>query len=218
MNDQTVQTPTGTNQDDMAQDHATWDSATQDSANQDNADQYNVSQGGVSQNGTDQNNSNSSSQDGITQELEDQNIFFLLGVGDGSEEDRERFLDELQKVIWDDFLDRDLQLLVTTDEYNELKPLLDGSGFGEGMNMDAGLDLSKQEELMGKLEELIPDLEDIMLEKALELKADLLRERVASMREFYSGNEGALKAIDEAESNIQLERWYDAGQALNGIK
>lgn len=146
-----------------------------------------------------------------SQALEDQNIFVLLGVTDGSEEDREAFLDELQQVIWEDFLENDLQLLVTTDEYSSLQPLLNKDD-------DQSNDLAKQEELVGKLETLIPDLEDIMLEKALELKADLLRERILSMKEYHAGNEGAMRTIAEAESHLQLDKWFDTAQTLNQIQ
>lgn len=146
-----------------------------------------------------------------SQALEDQNIFLLLGVTDGTEQDREAFLDELQQVIWEDFLENDLQLLVTTDEYNTLQPLLSKDENPEN-------DLAKQEELVGKLENLIPDLEEIMLEKALELKADLLRERITSMKEFFAGNEAALRSIGDAEANLQLEKWFDAAQILNQVQ
>lgn len=146
-----------------------------------------------------------------SQALEDQNIFSLLGVNDGTEDDREAFLDELQQVIWEDFLENDLQLLVTTDEYSTLAPLLAKSDNPDG-------DLAKQEELVGKLENLIPDLEEIMLEKALELKADLLRERISGMKEFYSGNETSLRSIAEAEASLQQDRWLDAAQTLNQIQ
>lgn len=145
-----------------------------------------------------------------SQVLEDQNIFTLLGATDGTEQEREAFLDELQQVIWEDFLENDLQLLVTTDEYNTLQPLLSKSENPEN-------DLAKQEELVGKLENLIPDLEEIMLEKALELKADLLKERIVSMREFYAGNEAALRSISDAEASLQLGKWFDAAQILNQI-
>jgi hypothetical protein len=145
-----------------------------------------------------------------SQALQDQNIFLLLGVNDGSEEEREAFLDELQQVIWEDFLENDLNLLVTTSEHQELEPLLN-------QNAEAANDVSKQEELITKLEKLIPDLEEIMLEKALELKADLMRERLVGMREFYAGNEAALNTIASAEGQMQQDRWLDAAQALNQL-
>ena len=45
-----------------------------------------------------------------------QNIFDLLGVTDGTEAQRNEFLDELQQAIWEDFLENDLELLVTDNE------------------------------------------------------------------------------------------------------
>lgn len=143
-----------------------------------------------------------------SQALEDQNIFELLGVTEGTDEEREAFLDELQQVIWEDFLESDLKLLVTSAEYAELEPMLAS---------DKATDLENQEALVGKLEKLIPDLEEIMLEKALELKADLVRERIAGMKEYYSGNEAAQQALQEAEAQVTEDQWYSAAQTLNGI-
>lgn len=145
-----------------------------------------------------------------SQALEDQNIFELLGVTEGTDEEREAFLDELQQVIWEDFLESDLKLLVTSEEYAGLEPLLQTGG-------DQSADMDLQEELVGKLEKLIPDLEEIMLEKALELKADLVRERIAGMKEYYSGNEAALNSLQEAEAKVMEDRWFDAAQTLNQI-
>lgn len=96
-----------------------------------------------------------------SESLEEQNIFELLGVADGSDEEKEEFLDELQQVIWEDFLENDVELLVTLEEKKQVDAIL--------AKTDSN-DLEKQEELVVYLEKLIPDLEEIMLEKALELK------------------------------------------------
>ncbi|MCA9369987.1 MAG: hypothetical protein H6774_02540 [Pseudomonadales bacterium] len=140
--------------------------------------------------------------------LEDQNIFHLLGVTDGSDEERESFLDELQQVIWDDFLDFDVKLLITSDEYEEFQTIRSGA--------DA-TDLENQEKIVVFLEKLIPDLEDIMLEKALELKGDMVRERIAGMREYHSGNTQALAQIDQAEAQLRDDLWKSAADTLNAI-
>ena len=148
---------------------------------------------------------NSSTQ---TEKLEDQNIFFLLGVIEGTDAEKEEFLDELQEVIWSDFLDNDSRLLLTTSEYEELKKIKSGSYSDE---------MQKQEAIVVFLEKLIPDLEDIMMEKALQLKADMVRERVAGMREYFVNDQAALTTINEAEGMIQQEKWYSAADKLNSI-
>lgn len=140
--------------------------------------------------------------------LEDQNIFTLLGVLDGTEEQREKFLDELQQVIWEDFLEYDVKLLITQDEYTELEKLL----AEEGQN-----DLEKQEKIVVYLEKLIPDLEEIMLDKALELKEELTRERLAGVREYFAGKDDQLKKLDEVEALMQEGKWRSAAEMLNNM-
>jgi len=142
------------------------------------------------------------------QPLEAENIFFLLGVEDGKEADKEAFLDELQQVIWEDFIENDLELLLTSSEMDQFKQI---KGDGE-VN-----DPQVQEALLKFLEGLIPDLEEIMLEKALELKEDLVRERIQGMKEYYSGNETALQQIQQAEDLIGQDKWHDAATTLNTV-
>lgn len=140
--------------------------------------------------------------------LEDQNIFYLLGVDDGTEEQKSQFLDELQQVIWEDFLDTDVKLLLTEAEMQELERL-------EATKPDAKME--EQEEVIVYLEKLIPDLEDILLEKALGLKADLFRERIAGMREYHAANPQALTTVSEAEQLMNQEKWLSAARLLNTI-
>lgn len=150
-----------------------------------------------------------SQEQNISEELEDQNIFFMLGVTDGTPEQRESFLDELQQVIWEDFLEFDVKLLITKDEQTELNNLL---------NAQASSELEKQEKIVVFLEKLVPDLEEIMLEKALELKEEMARERVKGMREFYKDKPEDLQKIDSAEQMMNAGKWYSASVTLNGLK
>lgn len=145
---------------------------------------------------------------GISESLEDQNIFFLLGVEDGSEEEKESFLDELQQVIWEDFLESDVELLITQEEQAQLNSLIDKTGVSED---------ERQEEIVTYLEKLIPDLEEIMLEKALQLKEDMVKERIAGMREYFVDQTDKLAVVDEAESLIQNDKWRQAAEKLNNL-
>jgi hypothetical protein len=144
-----------------------------------------------------------------SQALEDQNIFLLLGVNDGTDEEKEAFLDELQLVIWDDFVENDLQLLVTEEEMAEVRKIMEASADGQNEAV--------QEQLVTYLEKLIPDLEEIMLEKALELKEDMAKERVAGMKEYYADNQSALDAITEAEAQLNQGNWLTMAEKLNAI-
>lgn len=143
-----------------------------------------------------------------SQSLEDQNIFDLLGVNDGTSQEKEAFLDELQQVIWEDFLDQDVQLLITESEMADMKQISEKQGLTEEQ---------RQEEIVTFLEKLIPDLEEIMLEKALELKADMVRERIAGLKEYYAGKAEELKQVDEAERLINDDQWKSAADLLNGM-
>lgn len=139
------------------------------------------------------------------QSLEAQNIFDLLGVNDGTDAEKEAFLDELQTVIWDDFLENDVELLLTTEEVSDLRAI-------QAKDKD---EEQKQEEIVQFLERLIPDLEEIMMEKALELKSDLVRERISGLREFFADNPAGMEKLREVETAIDVNNWADAARILN---
>jgi hypothetical protein len=141
------------------------------------------------------------------EKLEEQNIFVLLGVKDSSDEDKEKFLDELQQVIWDDFLNNDVELLVTTDEMKQVEEIKAKSTGG----------VEVQEELVSYLEKLIPDLEELMLEKALELKEKMFKQRIQGIRDYFSGQEEKLAKLTEAENFVNQDKWGSALQILDGI-
>ncbi len=145
----------------------------------------------------------------VSETLEDQNIFVLLGVDDGSTQEKERFLDELQQVIWEDFLENDVELLVTSQEKEKVDAILNNNDLS---------DLEKQEQIIVYLEELIPDLEEIMLEKALELKQDMVKERIEGMREYYQDDKRALNQINQASRNFAQGKWASGAEILNRIK
>lgn len=142
-----------------------------------------------------------------SESIEDQNIFFLLGVANGSDEQKEAFLDELQQVIWEDFLEYDVKLLVTSDELTQLQKLLD----------ESEENLDQQEEVVKFLEKLIPDLEEIMLEKALELKEEMVRERAAGLKTFYADKPESIKRVEEAVKLMDEGKWYSAAHAMNSL-
>lgn len=146
---------------------------------------------------------------GVSQSLEDQNIFELLGVANVSDEEKESFLDELQQVIWEDFLENDAELLLTTEEMSSLKTLM-----GDRPKND----LQLQEEVITYLEKFIPDLEEVMLEKALELKEDMVRERLAGLREYFADQSDKQSQLDEAESLMTKGQWRATADVMNRLQ
>lgn len=141
-----------------------------------------------------------------TQNLEDQNIFELLGITEASAQEQEEFLDQLQEVIWQDFVQNDVELLLTKSEYSEFSAL-----------PDTGSASDLQEAQIGYLENLIPDLEEIMLEKALTLKEAMVRERIISLREFFAEDGVKLNQVNQAEELINEGKWVDAAQKMNSL-
>ncbi|MBP7700748.1 hypothetical protein KA111_01640 [Candidatus Woesebacteria bacterium] len=158
------------------------------------------------------------SEDAVSEKLDDQNIFFMLGAENGGEEVKENFLNELQDVVWNDFLENDVNMLITSEEkvkFDEImakRSALDPSQINgqEGENI--------QNALIAYLETLIPDLEEIMLEKALDLKSDLFVERIAGLREYNSGNPAILEQINRAEQLMNENKWHSASEILNKVE
>ena len=145
---------------------------------------------------------------GPSEELADQNIFEMLGVTTGTPEQREQFLDELQQVIWEDFIEHDTKLLLTDAEQVELQKILQAA---------PDKSLEQQEQVVVYLEKLIPDLEDIMLEKALQLKEEMARERLRSLRELHRNDPDKIATIDRAEQQMSQQQWRSASELLNSL-
>jgi hypothetical protein len=140
--------------------------------------------------------------------IEEQNIFDLLGVSDASDDEKESFLDELQHALWDDFLDKDLALLVSEEEMAEI----------EKIQADASLaDDKKQAALIKKIEEHVSDIEEIMMEKALELKEDMVFERVEGIRESFKQNGQDESRLDEVISHLKKGHWKTGSKILNSL-
>ena len=141
-----------------------------------------------------------------SESLQDQNIFYLLGVDDSSDEEKEAFLDELQQVIWEDFIESDAKLLISEEELVKLRQIM-----AQGDSQDV------QDEMVVYLEKLIPDLEEVMLEKALELKEEMVLERINGLREYYLSKPESLAKVDEAKQLVEKDKWHQAAQVLNAI-
>lgn len=142
------------------------------------------------------------------EDLASQNIFELLGVNQGSDQEKESFLDELQQVIWEDFLDKDLELLVTSTEKQDVDQIL------ADKNLD---DLAKQEKIVTYLEKIIPDLEEIMLDKALQLKKELVGERVSAMQSSFTNDPPKLAQVEQAAWQIGQGKWRSGAKILNQL-
>jgi len=140
--------------------------------------------------------------------IEEQNIFELLGVIDADQADKEAFLDELQQALWDDFLDKDLPLLVKPEQLEEIQQL---------RQQDSLSETELQSQLIAKVEELVPDVEEIILEKALELKEVMIRERLIGLKQYFTNRASKLDEIQKAGQEFSAERWKTGAQILNNL-
>ncbi|CAN5267676.1 hypothetical protein BH10PAT2_BH10PAT2_0970 [soil metagenome] len=143
-----------------------------------------------------------------SQALESQNIFLMLNIESASEKEKDQFLDELQQIIWEDFLDNDVELLLTEDELVDFKKIQDNDSLNEEERQTAMVDF---------LENLVPDLEKIMLEKALELKEQMFKERVQQMKLAVEEMPDVIREIEKAEMLIDDQKWLEATKLLNKL-
>lgn len=139
-----------------------------------------------------------------SEELRAQNIFEMLGLAKISDEEKNQFLDELESMIWDDFVVHDLELLLTSEEYAKAREVLDSSSDEN----------QKKEDLIVYLEKIVPDLDEVLYEKALELKSEMMGERLSKMKE--GADEATLAKIKQAEGLISRNLWRQAATLLNG--
>jgi len=145
-------------------------------------------------------------EDQSEESLAAQSIFEMLKIEDISAEEREQFLNELEDLIWQDFIESDLQLLLTREEYAKADAIL----------KDAKSEDEKKEELLLYIEKLHPDIEEIMYEKALNLKEEMFYERVRKLEESNPSGE-SLKLIQKAKEDAQSGLWRTAVDALNQL-
>lgn len=138
-----------------------------------------------------------------SEELRAQNIFEMLGLANISDEEKNQFLDELESMIWDDFVVHDLELLLTSEEYVKAREILDS----------ASDETKKKEDLIVYLEGIVPDLDEVLYEKALELKSEMMGERLSKMKE--GADEATLAKVKQAESLISRNLWRQAANLLN---
>lgn len=140
------------------------------------------------------------------EELRAQNIFEMLGLMKMTDDEKNQFLDELEAMIWDDFVIHDLELLLTSEEYVGARKIID-----DGSQKDE----EKKENLIVYLEKLIPDLDEVLYDKALELKSEMMGERLAKMKD--NADEGTLSKVKEAEKMISQNLWKSAASLLNQL-
>ena len=137
-----------------------------------------------------------------------QNVFEMLGLTDIKVEDREAFLNDLERLIWDDFVEVDLPLLLTKEELTKAKEILAQADLPED---------EIKEQLLVYLQDLVPGLEQAMYQKALKLKEELMLERLRKLKDQATEQKATAKLADltQAEQLIAQQRYQSAIQLLN---
>ncbi|HPS40405.1 MAG TPA: hypothetical protein PLQ50_00150 [Candidatus Woesebacteria bacterium] len=145
-------------------------------------------------------------EDGGDEALKAQNIFEMLGLTSIADSEKDQFLDELETVIWDDFVMHDLELVLTSEEYAGALKILDAE---DQKNNE------KKENLIVYLEKILPNLDEILYDKALELKSEMMAERLSQMKK--NADEATLAKIKEVENLISQNKWKSASLLLNQL-
>lgn len=140
--------------------------------------------------------------------LENQNIFTMLDIKDQDETEREKFLEELENLIWDNFIEVELPLLLNSEEKNQADQILADTSKTKD---------ERKEALLVYLEKFIPNLDEVMYKKALTLKKEMFEERLAKMRRQADEehNLNLMADLDQIQELIKAGRYKTAVELLN---
>lgn len=142
------------------------------------------------------------------EDLESQNIFAMLGLDHLEQSEKEAFLDDLEKLIWDNFIEVELAQLLNAEEKSQAEQILADS---------TKSDDERKEALLLYLEKFIPNLEEVMYQKALSLKKEMFEERIRQSRQQASedNNLSLMADLDQIQELIKAERYKTAIALLN---
>lgn len=143
----------------------------------------------------------------FSDQLQKMSIFEMLGVV-GTEEEKEAFLTEVQDVIWQDVVENDLAPLLDEAELNEVEAMLNDEQASEDVKRDYLFDMILKK---------VPNAEEVLLSRTMQLKSDLLHERLHGMQQFFTGNEAALQKLEVAHGHIDAEQHDEAVTVLNEL-
>lgn len=138
------------------------------------------------------------------QTLDQIDVFTLLGMS-GSEEEKTEFFDQMYQTIWSQVVEEAILPMLTQDQITEV----------EDMMADESVDFEESKgHVFAYLLETTPELPELLKEKILEFKAEILVSRIEGLRERYEGNPSELQRIDSIEQMIEEGNVQPALQAL----
>jgi hypothetical protein len=148
-----------------------------------------------------------SSAKSFSEKLQKMSIFEMLGV-EGTEEEKEAFLSEVQDVIWQDVVENDLAPLLSEAEMDEVDAMLNDESANEDTKRDYLFDLILKK---------VPNAEEVLLERTMQLKSDLLHERFHGMQQFFANNPEAMQKLEVAHGHIDADEHEEAVALLNEL-
>ncbi len=143
----------------------------------------------------------------FSQAIQNMSIFDMLGV-QGTEEEKEAFLTQVQDVIWQDVVETDLAPLLSDAEIEAVEKMLNDEG---------KTDEEKRDYLFGLIIDKVPDAESVLLTRTMQLKSDLLSERLEGMKEYFQGKAEAQSKLAQAQTLIEQQKHEEAVAILNAL-
>ena len=142
------------------------------------------------------------------EDLEKQNIFAMLGLKNLEESEKEAFLADLEQLIWDNFVEVELPLLLNSEQKAQADQILADQSKTEN---------ERREALLAYVEPFIPNLDEVMYKKALSLKKEMFEERVKKMRDQATeeNNLSLMADLDQIQELIAAGRYKTATELLN---
>ncbi len=142
------------------------------------------------------------------EDLESQNIFTMLGLENLEETEKEAFLADLEQLIWDNFIEVELPLLLNSEQKAQAEQILADNSKTED---------ERKEALLVYVEKFIPNLEEVMYKKALSLKKEMFEERLKKMRDQATeeNNLSLMADLDQVRELVAADRYKTATELLN---
>lgn len=143
----------------------------------------------------------------FSEAIQNMSIFDMLGV-EGTEEEKELFLTQIQDIIWQDVVETDLAPLLSDAELDEVEAFLSN---------DQKSDDEKRDHLFGLIIDKVPNAESVLLTRTMQLKSDLLMERLEGMKEYFKNDTAAQSKLAEAQKHIEMQQHGEAVALLNEL-
>lgn len=143
----------------------------------------------------------------FSDQLQKMSIFEMLGA-EGTEEEKDQFLSQIQDVIWQDVVEKDLAPLLNDDEISQVEAKLSDDTLS---NED------KRDYLFDLIMEKVPQAEQVLLDRTMQLKSDLLHERLHGMDHYFANDAAAQTKLQAAHGHLDAQEYDQCVALLNEL-